>query len=149
MSMRTHRRMFLIGSVATALTARLTMGPGARVSASNLRAQEQSPDWSAVEQALGATGQAMDGDVFRIGMPRSDPMVTVKDVPLAPAFALGSYAAFKQVGPTTSDTMVMGDLVLLDTELNPVVSGLFDAGFAITGVHNHLNEMAPHVMYLH
>jgi hypothetical protein len=43
----------------------------------------------------------------------------------------------------------MGDLVLLDSELNPVISGLFDAGLVITGVHNHLNEITPHVMYMH
>jgi len=147
--MRTHRRTFLIGSVATALAARLTTEPGARAGASSLRTQEQTADWSAVEQALGATGQPMEGEVFRVNMPRSDLTVTVKDVPILPAFALGSYAAFKPMGATTADTMVMGDLVLLDTELNPVMSGLFDAGFTITGVHNHLNEMTPHVMYLH
>jgi hypothetical protein len=91
----------------------------------------------------------MEGDIFRIGMPRTDLHVTVRDVPIVPAFALGSYAAFKQVGPHASDTMVMGDLVLLDAEINPVMSGLFDAGLAITGVHNHLNEITPHLMYMH
>ena len=149
METRSHRRTFLVGSIATALAARLITGVGSReASASSLRAQ-QAVDWQTVAQALGATGQRMDGDVFRIAMPRSDLAVTVKDVPILPSFALGSYAAFKQVGPTTGDTMVMGDLVLLDTEVNPVMSGLFDADFAITGVHNHLNEMQPHVMYLH
>jgi len=88
----------------------------------------------------------MDGDVFRIGMLRTDLKVTAKGVTLLPAFALGSYAAFKQMG---DQTMVMGDLVLLDEEVNPVMSGLFDAGFTISGLHNHLNEMTPHVMYMH
>src|SRR5215211_5187642 len=144
MNTRLHRRSFVLSSAVALAASRLTVQ-----AAPPVRAQEPGPDWQAVAQALGATGQPMDGDVFRIGMPRSDLDVTVKDVPILPAFALGSYAAFKQVGPTSGDTMVMGDLVLLDAEVNPVMSGLFDAGFAITGVHNHLNEMQPHVMYMH
>jgi hypothetical protein len=150
MDTRTHRRRFLGGSVAALAAARLTAATGSHaLGASSLRAEEQGANWPAVEEALGAKGQLMDGDVFRIGMPRSDLTVTVKDVPILPTFALGSYAAFKQVGQTTADKMVMGDLVLLDAEVNPVLSGLFDAGFTITGVHNHLNEMQPHVMYVH
>jgi hypothetical protein len=72
--------------------------------------------------------------------------VTVKGVPVKAAFALGSYAAFKQVG---ADAMVMGDLVLLDQEVPAVMSGLFRGGLDVTAVHNHLNEMSPHVMYMH
>jgi uncharacterized protein DUF1259 len=56
------------------------------------------PDWKAVEQALGKAGQLQPDEVFRIGMPRSDLAVTVKGVPVKAGFALGSYAAFKQVG---------------------------------------------------
>src|SRR5262245_52589724 len=104
------------------------------------------PDWKAVEQALGKSGQLQPGDVFRIGMPRSDLTVTVKGVPVKAGFALGSYAAFKQVG---DQAMVMGDLVLLDQEVPGVMSGLLAGGIEITGVHNHLNEIAPHVMYMH
>ena len=104
------------------------------------------PDWKAVEQALGKTGQLQTGDVFRIGMPRTDLTVTVKGVPVKAPFALGSYAAFKQIG---SQAMVMGDLVLLDQEVPPVMSGLFAGGLEVTAVHNHLNEMSPHVMYMH
>jgi hypothetical protein len=105
-----------------------------------------SPDWKAVEQALGKTGQLQAGDVFRIGMPRTDLNVTVKGVPVKAGFALGSYAAFKQVG---EHAMVMGDLVLLDAEVPAVMSGLFGNGLEVTAVHNHLNEMSPHVMYMH
>jgi hypothetical protein len=105
-----------------------------------------SPDWKAVEQALGKPGQLQPGDVFRIGMPRTDLAVTVKGVPVKAGFALGSYAAFVQVG---DGAMVMGDLVLLDQEVPAVMSGLFAGGFEVTAVHNHLNEMSPHVMYMH
>lgn len=104
------------------------------------------PDWKAVEQALGKSGQLQAGDVFRIGMPRTDLALTVKGVPVKAPFALGSYAAFKQIG---SQVMVMGDLVLLDQEVPPVMAGLFAGGLEVTAVHNHLNEMSPHVMYMH
>jgi hypothetical protein len=104
------------------------------------------PDWKAVEQALGKSGQLQPGDVFRIGMARTDLTVTVKGVPIKAPFALGSYAAFKQMG---DHAMVMGDLVLLDAEVPAVMSGLFAGGLEVTAVHNHLNEMSPHVMYMH
>jgi hypothetical protein len=109
-------------------------------------AQPAEPDWKAVEAALGKSGQIQPGDVFRIGMPRTDLAVTVKGVPVRPGFALGSYAAFKQVG---AHAMVMGDLVLLDAEVPAVMSGLFAGGLDVTAVHNHLNEMSPHVTYVH
>jgi len=103
------------------------------------------PDWKAVEQALGKSGQVQAGDVFRV-VPRTDLAVTVKGVPVKAGFALGSYAAFKQVG---DHAMVMGDLVLLDQEVPGVMSGLLSGGLEVTAVHNHLNEMSPHVMYMH
>jgi len=105
-----------------------------------------APDWQAVEQALGKSGQLQDGDVFRIGMPRTDLSVTVKGVPVKAGFALGSYAAFKQLG---DHAMVMGDLVLLDQEVPGVMSGLFSGGLDVTAVHNHLNDVSPHVLYMH
>jgi hypothetical protein len=108
--------------------------------------QAADPDWKAVEQALGKSGQLQPGDVFRVGMPRTDLAVTVKGVPIKAPFALGSYAAFKQMG---DHAMVMGDLVLLDREVPAVMSGLFAGGLEVTALHNHLNEMSPHVMYMH
>ena len=114
--------------------------------ATPLAAWAADPDWKAVEQALGKSGQMQAGDVFRIGMPRTDLNVTVKGVPVKAGFALGSYAAFKQIG---EQAMVMGDLVLLDQEIPAVMSGLFAGGLEVTAVHNHLNEMSPHTMYMH
>ncbi len=104
------------------------------------------PDWKAVEAALGKPGQTQPGGVFRLGMPRTDLTVTVKSVPVKAGFALGSYAAFKPVG---DQAMVMGDLVLLDQEVPAVMAGLFRGGLQVTAVHNHLNDMSPHVMYMH
>src|SRR5437867_4976525 len=109
-------------------------------------ARAADPDWKAVEQALGKSGELQPGDVFRVGMPRTDLAVTVKGVPVKAGFALGSYTAFKQMGDRA---MVMGDLVLLDPEVPAVMSGLFGGGLEVTAVHNHLNEMSPHVMYMH
>ena len=104
------------------------------------------PDWKAVESALGKSGQAQPAGVFRIGMPRTDLTVTVKGVPVKAGFALGSYAAFKPAG---EQAMVMGDLVLLDQEVPAVMAGLFRGGLEVTAVHNHLNEISPHVIYMH
>src|SRR5881296_2223831 len=114
--------------------------------AAPVTARAADPDWKMVEQALGKSGQLQAGDVFRVGMPRTDLAVTVKGVPVKAGFALGSYAAFKQVG---DHAMVMGDLVLLDQEVPAVMSGLLSGGLDVTAVHNHLNEMSPHVMYMH
>ena len=104
------------------------------------------PDWKAVEAALGKSGQIQPGGVYRFGMPRTDLSVTVRGVPVKPGFALGSYAAFKPVG---DQAMVMGDLVLLDQEVPAVMAGLFRGRLEVTAVHNHLNEVSPHVMYMH
>src|SRR5215211_6855248 len=109
-------------------------------------ADPQAVDWDVVAQALGKPGQLMPGDVYRVGMPRTDLNVTVEGVTVKPGFALGSYAAFKQMG---DEAMVMGDLVLLDEEVPEVMSGLFNGGMQVTAVHNHLNQVSPHVLYMH
>src|SRR5262247_2649891 len=125
-------------------TFAIAAGIGMLGAAASLLAAE--PDWKAVEQALGKTGQLMPGDVYRIGMPRTDLSVTVKGVPVKAGFALGSYAAFRQVG---DHAMVMGDLVLLDQEVPAVMSGLLSGGLEVTAVHNHVNDVSPHVLYMH
>src|SRR5262252_7435573 len=132
-------RFKTIDFVAVVLASLAVLGVPAAVATAQ-------PDWKTVEQALGKSGQLQAGDVFRVGMPRTDLSVTVKGVPVKPGFALGSYAAFKQVGDRA---MVMGDLVLLDAEVPAVMSGLFANGLEVTAVHNHLNDMSPHVMYMH
>jgi hypothetical protein len=139
------RRAALSVCVTIASTATvLLIGGGAAAGAPSR--QVADVDWSAVQDALGRPGTMMAGDVYRIGMPRTDLKVTVNGVPVQAGFALGSYAAFKQIA---DGAIVMGDLVLLDEEVNPVMSGLFDNGFEASGLHNHLNTMSPHVMYMH
>ena len=103
-------------------------------------------DWTAVGRALGQAGQMQPGGVYRINLPRTDLHVTVHGVPVQPAFALTSYAAFKQ---TPYATMVIGDLALLDQEVPAVMARLVQRRILITALHNHMLQMSPHVMYLH
>jgi hypothetical protein len=105
-----------------------------------------APDWSKVDQALGRTGSAMPGDVHRYGFPRSDLHVTLDGVTLLSAFALGGWLAFKA---EAEDAMVMGDLVLTEEEINPVMSKLLASGIAVTAVHNHLLRAQPATFYMH
>lgn len=98
-----------------------------------------------IDQVLGRTGQKT-GDVYRVSFPRTDLHVSISGLAIKPGLALGSWAAF--IG-TDDNAMVMGDLVLLDRELNPVMTKLRSAGFEITAVHNHLMEEIPKVLYLH
>jgi hypothetical protein len=103
-------------------------------------------DWKRVEQALGVTGAAQPGGVYRFGLPRSDLKVTFDGVALKPALALGSWLAFK---PHGDGAMVMGDLVLTEQEVNPVMTRLIAGGIAITAVHNHLLRASPLPFYMH
>jgi len=105
----------------------------------------QGVSTAAIDQALGRSGQKT-GDVYRVGFPRSDLHVSVKGLAIKPGLALGSWVAF--LG-TDDNAMVMGDLVLLEEELNPVMAKLRSSGFDITAVHNHLMEETPKVLYLH
>src|SRR5919204_523592 len=139
-----RRALAMGGSVAATLVGLDAYTAGAQEQA--VPGQQGTIDHKAVERALGTTGQMMPGGVFRVSLPRTDLHVTVRGVPLKPAFALGAYAAFVPAGGAA---MMMGDLVLLDEEVNAVMSGLFEGGLAISALHNHVNEVTSHVMYLH
>src|SRR5438105_1701669 len=146
------RRMLSIGAVVALSTS--TVVVAAQAAPQQARSvqpvsKQADIDWSAVEQALGRSGQMMPGNVFRINMPRSDLNVSVEGVPVKANFALGSYAAFKPMDDGSGTAMVMGDLVLLDEEVQGVMSGLFASGLQVTALHNHLNQVSPHVMYMH
>src|SRR5215475_11426530 len=108
-------------------------------------ASAQEIDWKKVDAALGKTG-AVQGSVHRYGLPRSDLSVTVDGVAIKPALALGSWVAFQ---PTSDGAMFMGDLVLLDTEISPVMLKLIDGGIEITAIHNHLLRTSVPVFYMH
>ncbi len=109
--------------------------------------QAAEPAWmTAVHDALGRTGKAMPGDVYRVGLARSDLHVTVDGVDVKPALALGSWLAFSQ---HDGNGMVMGDLVLTADEVKPVMRRLEQGGIAITALHNHLLRNQPFTMYMH
>jgi hypothetical protein len=108
-------------------------------------ANAQEIDWQKVDDAFGRK-PAVSGDVHRYGFPRSDLAVTLDGVAIKPALALGGWIAFK---PVHGGAMAMGDLVLLETEVNPVMLKLIEGGLEITAVHNHLLRATPATFYMH
>src|SRR5438874_9191427 len=106
----------------------------------------QDVDWKKVDAALGRTGADMPGGVHRYGLPRSDLAVSVDGVPIKPALALGGWVAFEAAH---GGAMVMGDLVLTETEIKPVMTKLLDGGLEVTALHNHLLRADPATFYMH
>jgi hypothetical protein len=102
--------------------------------------------WKPVEDALGRKGTPNPGGVLKFSFPRSDLRVVLSGVILKPALALGTWVAFKRIG---DHVMVMGDLVLLDSEVASVMGSLQQNGVEQTALHNHLLRESPHVMYMH
>jgi hypothetical protein len=108
-------------------------------------AHAQDIDWQKVDEVLGRK-PAVGGDVHRYGFPRTDLSVTLDGVAIKPALALGGWVAFK---PMHGGVMAMGDLVLLDAEVNPVMAKMIASGLEITAVHNHLLRASPETFYMH
>jgi hypothetical protein len=108
-------------------------------------ARAQGVTTGPIDEVLGRSGQKT-GDVYKVAFPRSDLHVSVRGLAIKPGLALGSWAAF--LG-TDDNAIVMGDLVLLEGELNPVIAKLRSSGFDISAVHNHLMEESPRVLYAH
>ena len=113
--------------------------------ASIASAHAQEVDWQKVDDIFGRK-PAVSGDVHRYGFPRTDLAVTLDGVTIKPALALGGWVAFK---PAHGGAMVMGDLVLLETEVNPVMLKMIEGGLEITAVHNHLLRASPATFYMH
>jgi hypothetical protein len=110
------------------------------------RAVSAPPDWSAVDKVFGSAGKDLPGGVHRFGWPRTDLTVTIGKTPVAPALALGSWGAFVA---DRDGAMTMGDLVLLESEVTPVVTALLAGGLDVLAIHNHLVGENPHVIYVH
>lgn len=121
----------------TAVAALVVALPGVAIAA---------PDWAAVGKALGKNGAEAAGGVYRVGMPRTDLTVKLGDITLKPTFALGSWLAFMPMG---DNAMAMGDLVLTEDEINPVMKKLRQSGIEITALHNHVFHASPVTMYMH
>jgi hypothetical protein len=104
-------------------------------------------EWTTVEVVFGFPGANLPGGVIRFNMPRQDLHVSIAGTEIKAGLALGSWAAFHHVGE--NDAMVMGDLVLTEDEVAPVMKALLEGGVEITALHNHLNGELPKIMYLH
>jgi len=115
------------------------------MAATTATAHAQEIDWKKVDEAIGRSA-AVSGDVHRYGFPRTDLTVTLDGVTIKPALALGGWIAFK---PMHGDAMVMGDLVLLESEITPVMTRLIENGLEITAVHNHVLRSNPETFYMH
>lgn len=108
---------------------------------------QPSSDWATLDEAFGRKGAAQPGGVIKYSFPRSDLQVTAGGVAVKPALALGSWVAFKRVAG--GHTMAMGDLVLGEDEVGPVMRALQAGGVEQTALHNHVLHEAPRVMYMH
>jgi Domain of Unknown Function (DUF1259) len=113
---------------------------------STVTANAQAIDWVKVDGIFGRTG-AVGGAVHRYGFARSDLQVTLDGVTIRPTLALGGWVAFQPMGANMA--MAMGDLVLLQSEINPVMAKLLDGGLEVTAVHNHLLRAEPLTFYMH
>ena len=133
-------------AVATLFVLAACSAPQNQSGQSNTQQQAGATDWKPVEQALGKAGSMQPGDVYKVSLPRSDLKVTVGGVELKPALALGSWVAFKKAGDMTT---VMGDLVLTEDEVTPVMTKLEEGGVEPTALHNHVLHESPRVMYMH
>src|SRR5262249_688061 len=117
-----------------------------RAQQSSSNASPAASNWKAIDDAMGRAGQDQPDGAHRFNMPRSDLKVTADGVEIKPGFALGSWAAFQMMN---NHSDVMGDLVLTEGELGPVMQKLIDSGIEITAVHNHLLNESPRIMYMH
>lgn len=128
-------------SITTAIL--LAWGAGALLPASLTEAQR-----AAIDQAAGAKGvYTAAEDTHKVTFPRTDIKVTVEGRPMPPFLGLSSWAAFTP--GAHGGLMVMGDVVLLEDEVNPAMSAALDAGLEVTALHNHFFYESPRVMYMH
>src|SRR5690348_7110191 len=135
-----HDRRFSMTRIIPVLASFAALAFGTTVMAAET-------DWSRVDQILGRKGAAQAGGIYRYGLPRSDMKVTVDGVAIKPSFALGGWVAFEPMA--SGGAMVMGDLVLADTEISPVMKKLLDEGLEVSAIHNHLLRTSVPVFYMH
>lgn len=138
-----------VGALALALAGMAT-GAAAQQGAAAAAPSRGGPEWAATQQVLGGKGTMQPGAVLKFSFPRTDLQVTADGVPIKPGFALGSWIAFKHMsaGPTAG-AMAMGDLVLTEDEVGPVMLALQRGGIEQTALHNHVLHESPRIMYMH
>lgn len=100
-----------------------------------------------IEMLTGAKGKLDEKEgVFKVSFPRSDLKVESSGVKITPPMGLTVWAAFKIVG---DHAMVMGDMVLLEDQVNPVMSAALENGLQVTALHNHFFWESPRIMFMH
>lgn len=125
----------------------LLLAGSAALAADSSAAPARPLDTARIEELTGAKGKLDEKEgVFKVSAPRSDLTVTAAGVRLTPPMGLTSWASFKRAG---EKTIVMGDLVLLEDQVNPVMSAALDAGLEVTALHNHFLFDVPRVMFMH
>jgi hypothetical protein len=139
-------RVLNILMAATVTAASLHCGTLAMGQTPSPGSPSNANNWKQVEDAIGRSGQMQPGDVIKFGMPRKDLNVVLDNVAIKPSLALGSWVAFRREG---GGAMVMGDLVLTEDEVEPVMMKLQEGGIHESALHNHLLGESPHVMYMH
>jgi hypothetical protein len=137
--------MFALLFFSTVLTAQ-TVRVKAEQDARRGGQQETPANWKPVEKAMGRAGAMQPGEVLKFSMPRDDLRVTVKGVSVRPTLALGSWVAFKKMG---NEAVVMGDLVLVENEVAPVMARLQQGGIEQSALHHHILYESPRVFYMH
>src|SRR5204863_5030330 len=117
----------------------------AAVIAPAARAADPPLDTAAIESITGIKGTTAE-NVFKVSKPRTDIKPNVDGWTLPPFMGITSYAAFM---PVVGGTMVMGDTVLLEDEVNPAMSAALDAGLEVTALHNHFFFDQPRIYFMH
>jgi hypothetical protein len=102
-------------------------------------------DIAKIEQIIGMKGTEKSGE-YKITVPQNDLNIIVDGFKITPPMGLGSWAAFT---PCADSAMVMGDIIVTETDLKPVQQEVIRQGFAITAIHNHFVRNRPNVMYMH
>ncbi len=134
-------RMILSAAIVSA-----ALVGAAQAQQNKMQMQPTQVDWTKVDDAFGRKAATVGGDVHRYGFPRTDLHVTLDGVTIKPGLALGGWVAFK---PSHDGAMAMGDIVLTETEINPVMAKLIASGLEITAIHNHLLRASPETFYMH
>jgi hypothetical protein len=110
-------------------------------------AGEKALDTAMIERLSGVKGELSEKEgVFKVSVPRSDLDISIAGVKMTPPLGLTSWAAFQKAG---DHVMVMGDMVVLEDQVNPVMSAALESGLEVTALHNHFLWDAPKVMFMH
>ena len=116
----------------------------------NLGAQTSAPqipaEYQAVLKQLGRTGDYKSG-VLKVNVPRNDLHVKIADISAPTPFGFGGW--FAMTKGDQGEEVLMGDLVLLQEEVNPVMSSLLEHGLEVTALHNHFFWEQPRLFYMH